>query len=77
MRAWKENGQRSCVTSMEDGDFFGAEQSHIMAKAGNVKITLHQADGNTKVCVIPRVKSWFRFMLLRHSLCTVKRIEQK
>merc|ERR1711971_1107856 len=25
------------------------EQSHIMAKAGNVKITLHQADGNTKV----------------------------
>lgn len=49
MRAWKENGQRSCVTSMEDGDFFGAEQSHIMAKAGNVKITLHQADGNTKV----------------------------
>jgi len=49
MRAWKENGQRSCVNSMEDGDFFGAEQSHIMAKAGNVKITLHQADGNTKV----------------------------
>lgn len=49
MRAWKENGQRSCVKSMEDGDFFGAEQSHIMAKAGNVKITLHQADGNTKV----------------------------
>merc|ERR1739844_587058 len=49
MRAWKENGQRSCVTSMEDGDFFGAELSHIMAKAGNVKITLHQADGNTKV----------------------------
>ena len=62
MRAWKENGQRSCVTSMEDGDFFGAEQSHIMAKAGNVKITLHQADGNTKVCVIPRVKSWYRSM---------------
>lgn len=49
MRAWKENGQRSCVKSMKDGDFFGAEQSHIMAKAGNVKITLHQADGNTKV----------------------------
>jgi len=49
MRAWKENGQRSCVTSMSDGDFFGAEQSHIMAKAGTVKITLHQADGNTKV----------------------------
>ena len=57
MRAWKENGQRSCVTSMEDGDFFGAEQSHIMAKAGNVKITLHQADGNTKVCIISPVPS--------------------
>merc|ERR1719394_1477629 len=49
MRAWKENGQRTCVSSMADGDFFGAEQSHIMAKAGSVKITLHQADGNTKV----------------------------
>merc|ERR1719166_806324 len=34
---------------MSDGDFFSAEQSHIMAKAGNVKITLHQADGTTKV----------------------------
>merc|ERR1712168_1072097 len=49
MRAWKENGQRTCVSSMSDGDFFSAEQSHIMPKAGNVKITLHQADGNTKV----------------------------
>merc|ERR1739844_448397 len=49
MRAWKENGQRSCVNSMEDGDFFGAEQSYIMPKAGSVSITLHQADGTTKV----------------------------
>jgi len=49
MRAWKENGQRTCVSSMSDGDFFGAEQSHIMPAAGNVKITLHQADGTTKV----------------------------
>jgi len=49
MREWKENGQRTLVTSMSDGDFFSAEQSHIMASAGKVKITLHQADGTTKV----------------------------
>jgi len=49
MRAWKENGQRTCVSSMAGGDFFSAEQSHIMAQAGSVKITLHQADGTTKV----------------------------
>ena len=34
---------------MADGDFFAKEQSHIMAEAGNVKITLHGADGSTKV----------------------------
>jgi isocitrate dehydrogenase len=49
MRPWKENGQRSCVASMADGDFFANEQSHVMAAAGNVKITLHGADGSTKV----------------------------
>ena len=49
MRPWKENGQRTCVNSMSDGDFFSSEQSHIMPKAGSVKITLHQADGTTKV----------------------------
>merc|ERR1712241_682526 len=45
----ERNGQRTCVSSMADGDFFSAEQSHIMPSAGTVKITLHQADGNTKV----------------------------
>merc|ERR1712168_897590 len=49
MRPWKENGQRTVVASMADGDFFSAEQSYIMPAAGNVKITLHQADGTTKV----------------------------
>merc|ERR1712121_324039 len=49
MRAWKENGQRTCVSSMSDGDFFSAEQSHIMAAAGSVKISLHGADGSVKV----------------------------
>jgi len=49
MRPWKENGLRTCVASMKDGDFYSNEQSHIMAEAGNVKITLHGADGSTKV----------------------------
>jgi len=49
MRPWKENGQRTCVASMEDGDFFSSEQSYIMPAAGSVTITLHQADGTTKV----------------------------
>jgi len=49
MRPWKENGQRTVVASMADGDFFSAEQSYIMPAAGSVKITLHQADGTTKV----------------------------
>jgi len=48
MRAWKE-GARTCVSSMSDGDFFSSEQSHIMPKAGSVSITLHCADGTTKV----------------------------
>jgi len=49
MRAWKENGQRSCVSSMSSGDFFSNEQSHIMPAAGSVKITHHSADGAVTV----------------------------
>merc|ERR1712227_456201 len=45
----KENAARTCVSSMDDKDFFSAEQSHIMAAAGNVKISLHGADGSVKV----------------------------
>jgi len=41
MREWKENGQRPCVTYMPDGDFFSAEQSHVMSKAGKVVISLN------------------------------------
>jgi len=48
MRAWKD-GARTTVKSMTDGDFFSSEQSHIMPQAGSVSITLHQADGTTKV----------------------------
>merc|ERR1711936_597653 len=47
MRAWKENAQRTCVSSMDDKDFFSSEQSHIMAKAGSVTITLKKADGTS------------------------------
>merc|ERR550519_867795 len=45
--AWKENAQRTCVSSMDDKDFFSAEQSHIMTKAGSVTITLKKADGTS------------------------------
>jgi len=48
MKPWK-NTARTCVKSMTEGDFFSSEQSHIMKEAGNVKITLHCADGTTKV----------------------------
>jgi len=41
MRAWKENGQRSSVKYMPDGDFFSAEQSHVMPAAGKVTISLN------------------------------------
>merc|ERR1712241_552306 len=41
MREWKENGQRSCVSYTPDGDFFSAEQSHVMSKAGKVVISLN------------------------------------
>merc|ERR1719378_1343234 len=34
---------------MDDGDFYSSEKSYIMPKAGKVKITLHCADGATKV----------------------------
>jgi len=49
MRPWKENGQRTCVSSMSGGDFFSAEQSHIMEKADTVSITLKGADGSSTV----------------------------
>ena len=49
MRPWKENAARTCVSSMADKDFFSSEQSHIMAKAGSVTISLHGKDGSVKV----------------------------
>ena len=49
MRAWKENGQRTVVSYMSNKDFLANEQSHTMVEASSIKITLHQADGTTKV----------------------------
>ncbi|MDG2222661.1 MAG: NADP-dependent isocitrate dehydrogenase [Rubripirellula sp.] len=37
------------VAHMEDGDFFGSEQSHVMSDAGAVRIELTTADGQTTV----------------------------
>merc|ERR1711872_495486 len=49
MRPWKENAARTCVSSMDDKDFFSAEQSHIMKAAGSVKTSFHGKDGSVKV----------------------------
>jgi isocitrate dehydrogenase len=38
---------KSHVAHMHDGDFFGSEQSHVMAHAGDVHIELVTADGAT------------------------------
>ena len=45
MGAWSADS-KSHVAHMDDGDFYGSEQSHVMATAGNVRIEL-QADGET------------------------------
>merc|ERR1712025_483973 len=49
MRPWKENAARTVVSSMDDKDFFSSEQSHIMAAADTVSITLKGADGSSTV----------------------------
>jgi len=48
MRPWSTEC-RASVTHMDDGDFFGSEQSHIMPAAGSVKITLHPTSGDAVV----------------------------
>ena len=37
------------VAHMSEGDFFGSEQSHVMAAAGSVKIVMENAAGETTV----------------------------
>ena len=44
MGAWASDS-KSHVASMEDGDFFGSEQSHVMAAADTVHIELETQDG--------------------------------
>jgi len=48
MKPWKKDN-RTCVAHMDEGDFFGSEQSHIMQNAGSVQIVLKTADGGSKV----------------------------
>ena len=48
MGAWSPDS-KSHVAHMESNDFFGSEQSHVMAKAGNVSIQLTDSDGNTTI----------------------------
>ena len=38
---------KTCVASMEDGDFFGSEQSAVMSQATSVNIEFVGADGST------------------------------
>ena len=47
MGAWSADS-KSHVAHMDGGDFYGSEQSHVMATAGNVRIEL-QGDGETTV----------------------------
>ncbi|WP_040768425.1 NADP-dependent isocitrate dehydrogenase [Novipirellula maiorica] len=48
MGAWSSDSN-SHVASMNDGDFYGSEQSHVMSEAGDVRIELVAADGTTTV----------------------------
>lgn len=46
--AWSR-ASKTHVAHMTKGDFYGSEQSHTMAAAGTVTITLKGKDGSTKV----------------------------
>ncbi len=48
MGSWAADSA-SHVAHMNDGDFFGSEQSHVMSDAGTVRIELTTADGQTTV----------------------------
>ncbi len=48
MGAW-EPTSKTHVAHMADGDFYGSEQSHTMAREGSVRIELEGADGSVSV----------------------------
>lgn len=48
MGAWSADS-KSHVAHMDGGDFFGSEQSHVMAEAGDVRIELTAEDGSVSV----------------------------
>jgi isocitrate dehydrogenase len=48
MGEWSADS-KSHVAHMDEGDFFGSEQSHVMGEAGTVRIELTGQDGNISV----------------------------
>jgi isocitrate dehydrogenase len=48
MGPWSADS-KSHVAHMNDGDFFGSEQSHVMSNDGSVRIELTTSDGQTTV----------------------------
>jgi len=48
MREWSKTS-RTHVAHMKEGDYFGSEQSHIMQQPGTVRVTLHCADGSSRI----------------------------
>ena len=48
MGAWSADS-KSHVAHMDGGDFFGSEQSHVMAEAGDIRIELTTEDGSVSV----------------------------
>ncbi len=48
MGAWSKDS-KTHVSHMDDGDFYGSEESATLEKAGSLKITLHGSDGGATV----------------------------
>ncbi|MBC8379857.1 MAG: NADP-dependent isocitrate dehydrogenase, partial [Planctomycetes bacterium] len=46
MKPWPTDGSKACVAHMSSGDFYGSEQSVVVAKAGRANIEFVDTDGN-------------------------------
>ncbi len=49
MKLWPENGSKTRVSFMQEGDFYGSEKSMTMSKADNVKIQFVDETGNVTI----------------------------
>ncbi len=49
MKLWPENGSKTRVSFMQEGDFYGSEKSMTMSKADNVKIQFVDETGNITI----------------------------